>query len=211
MKDEWIAPAVRLAFRRQTTSCLGYALSRKRYAGVLVDGIRLVKVDVSTDFSAFLSGGVDAMVGREIVRDEDNPRLGFRRSLEIWAMLKPTSQLRLNLTYRGFRMTELGDHPDTGGEAPVDHEIFDVYVGRARLTYQFTKSLLFRVVTQYVDLDDLIEVDPLISYKLNPLTVFFVGSSHDFVQFDPETPGGNPSYKHTDRTYFIKLQYLMRF
>ena len=161
---------------------------------------------------AFLSGGMWTAFGHSIVRDEEDPRLGNQRSLELWGTLKPTSQLRLSLTFQSFRMNELRSHvhPVSGEQIHAGDEIYEVYIGRARLTYQFTKNLFVRVVTQYVDSDDLIEVDPLISYKLNPFTVFFLGSSHNFMQFDSNIPGQEPAYKQTDRTYFIKFQYLFR-
>jgi hypothetical protein len=53
-------------------------------------------------------------------------------------------------------------------------------------------------------------VNPLVSYKLNPFTVFFLGSSHTFLQSEPGAPGSDGVYRQTERTYFIKLQYLIR-
>ena len=50
---------------------------------------------------------------------------------------------------------------------------------------------------------------PLISYKLNPFTIFYVGSTYDYNDV-VSTP--NDVYKKvlTDRQYFLKLQYLWR-
>jgi len=212
LKDKWIAPAIRVMFRKQTSVCLGYAFRQTRYAGVMVKGIRWVLCKLTTNFSAFLSGGANAEVGHSLVRGEDNPRLGFKRGLEIWSTIRPAPQISLELTFRGFSMTELETHfhPDTGDLISKGDNIFDVYVGRVLLTYQLTKNLFMRLVTQYIETDDLIEVDPLLSYKLNPFTLFFLGSSHDFVRLDSDIPGSDPAYKQTDRTYFIKFQYLIR-
>jgi len=212
LKDEYIQPNIWIRFRKQTRLWAGYVMSHERFAGVHVEGIRRIQGNINTDFSGFLSGGVWAAVGHSLVRDEEDPRLGNQRSLELWGTLKPTSQVRLALTFQSFRMTELESHvhPVSGDRVHANDEIYDVYIGRARLTYQFTRNLFVRVVTQYVDSDDLIEVDPLLSYKLNPFTVFFLGSSHNFTQFETGIPGQEPAYKQTDRTYFIKFQYLFR-
>jgi hypothetical protein len=211
-KDTWLQPSLWIRFRKQTYFWAGYLMSHERFAGVHVEGIRRIQGDISTDFSAYLSGGMWAAVGHSVVREEDNPRLGFQRSLEFWGTLKPTSQLRLELTFQSFRMTELKDFldPETGDQVRKGDEIYNVYIGRAHLAYQFTRNLFFRCVTQYVDSDNLFEVDPLISYKLNPFTVFFIGSSHNFMKFDSERPDSEPAYRQTDRTYFIKFQYLFR-
>ena len=60
-----------------------------------------------------------------------------------------------------------------------------------------------------------LQVDPLLSYKINPFTVFFVGSSHSFNDFkdDPNTPAReieNEGYRQTERLFFVKFQYLFR-
>jgi hypothetical protein len=211
-KDEWTQPNIWIRFRKQTNMWVGYLMSRERFAGVYVDGIRRIQGNIHTNFSAFMSVGMWTAVGHSIVRDDLDPRLGNQRSLEFWGTFRPTSQLKVNLDFSSFRMTELNDRtdPDTGDPVLAGDEIYDVYIARARLTYQFTKNLFFRVVTQYVDSDDLIEVDPLLSYKLNPFTVFFVGSSHNFMQIESGIPGDEPAYRQTDRVYFVKFQYLFR-
>jgi hypothetical protein len=211
-KDEWMQPSIWIRFRKQTGFWAGYLVSKERYAGVLVDGIRRFAPEVWTDFSAYLSCGVWGRFGRTLVRDELDPRLGYQTSFGAWANLKPTSQLKLNLNFRSFRLEELvaREDPETGDWLEAGTEIYDVYIVRARLTYQFTRNLFFRVITQYVDSDNLIEVDPLLSYKLNPFTVFFIGSSHDYMRFENALPGDEPVYKQANRTYFVKFQYLFR-
>ena len=83
----------------------------------------------------------------------------------------------------------------------------DVYVLRSRVTYQFNRQLFLRLITQYVDSDHSMSVDPLLSYKINPFTVFFVGSSHSLLENATPLDAG---YTQTDRVYFVKFQYLFR-
>ena len=210
-KDEWIQPSIWVRFRKQTNIWSGLLFSRERFGGVYVDGIRRFSGNINTNFSAFLSGGMWTGFGHSLVRD-DYPRLGNQTGYEFWGTLKPTAQTQLSLTYSSFRMEELNgrEDPDTGDWLEPGSEIYDVYIVRARLQYQFTRNLFFRMVTQYVDSDNLVEFDPLLSYKLNPFTVFFIGSSHNFMQFEPNVPGEDRLYRQTDRTYFVKFQYLFR-
>ena len=58
-------------------------------------------------------------------------------------------------------------------------------------------------------------IDPLLSYKINPFTVFFLGSSHGFneLQDDPDhrpVEIAEPGYRQTERLFFVKFQYLFR-
>jgi hypothetical protein len=115
------------------------------------------------------------------------------------------SQVRFDVDYSSFRLDELDGGPN----------IFNTYVVRTKLTYQFSKSLFLRVVGEYVDDSRSLAVDPLLSFKINPFTVFFLGSSHSFSDFqdDPSTVPvevTDPGYRQTERLFFVKFQYLFR-
>ena len=67
-----------------------------------------------------------------------------------------------------------------------------------------------RLVTQYNQFDSRVEIDPLLTYKVNPFTAFFIGSTHDYQEFDPfEGERGN-RFRATGRQIFFKIQYLVR-
>ena len=71
---------------------------------------------------------------------------------------------------------------------------------------QFNRELSLRVVTQYVDFGDAgLSVEPLVMYRLNPFSIFYVGMTDRFADY-----GGNLGYARTDRQFFVKLQYLLR-
>jgi hypothetical protein len=96
--------------------------------------------------------------------------------------------------------------------------LFDANVLELRATWQFDLRMFVRVVSQYftVDRDPSIysfEVPEheenlfnqlLLSYKINPQTVFFAGYS--------DSSFGDPSVdlKRADRTLFVKLGYALR-
>lgn len=204
-KDTWIEPGIWVRFKGQTGIQTYYIWSEERFAGVLVPGIRRWTGNVSTNFTRYLSASGYWQYGHSVVRDRDNPRLGDQLTWGVETDLKPLSQIELDLNYDRFILNELNSGPEIAG----------TYVTRARLTYQFTNALFLRAVSEYVDASKSLSFDPLLSYKINPFTVFFIGSSHNFSEFqdDPSTPAvevAQRGYRQTDRVFFVKLQYLFR-
>jgi hypothetical protein len=204
-KDQWAEPGVWFRFKQQTYLWQSYLWSSEVFAGTRVDGISRWHGDIDTEFSKLAQFGVDWRYGNSLIRDRDNPRLGDEFSYGAWLQLKATSQLLVYLEYRNFNIAELDGGP----------EVYDTFVSRARVTYQFSKRLFLRMVGEYVDDSRQFSLDPLLSYKINPFTVFFIGSSHSFNQFedDPQTAEieiNNNGYRQTDRLFFLKFQYLIR-
>lgn len=204
-KDTWISPSLWLRFKKQTYFWTGYLWSEEVFAGKLVDGIARWSWDVDTAFSKYVSAGMYGRMGHSVVRDRDNPRLGDEWSYGVYFNTKPLSQLRFDVTYDSFRLDERDNGP----------RIYDTFVSRAKLTYQFTNKLFLRVIGEYIDDSESVAIDPLLSYKINPFTVFFLGSSHTFDNFedDRRTPPieiAEPGYKQTERLFFVKFQYLFR-
>ena len=50
-----------------------------------------------------------------------------------------------------------------------------------------------------------LSVEPLLSYKLNPFTIFYIGSTHDYWDVNQE----GKLYRSSQR-FFAKFQYLFR-
>jgi len=87
-------------------------------------------------------------------------------------------------------------------------EIFSGYILRNKNIYQFNRNLFFRLIAQYNSFAKRFDLDPLLSYKINPFTIFYVGSTHDIRDF-----GSSPNYDRfveTNRQIFVKFQYLWR-
>ncbi len=211
-KDTWYEPAMWVRFKKQTRIWTNFIFSDERYNNTLVTGIRRWQGEINTDFTKAFSGGVWMRRGRGMIRD-DAPRLGMERAVQFWSTIKPSSQLRLNLDVAWFAMDELNDRtdPDSGDVITAGSEVYNTYVARLRTQYQLNRRLFLRVVTQYVDSSQFFSVDPLVSYKINPFTVFFVGSSHSFSDYDRDVNTGRDiGYKQTDRVFFVKFQYLFR-
>ena len=194
-----------MRFKKQTYLWTGFLWSEEVFAGTLVDGIARWNGEVETRFSNLLGGGFDWRIGPSVVRERDNPRLGDQVAYGAWLELKPTPRLLFTLQHSYYKISELDGGP----------EIFATFVTRGRLTYQFSRRLFVRLVGEYVDDDRSFALDPLLSYKINPFTVFFLGSSHSFGEFkdDPATSAievQNQGYRQTQRLFFVKFQYLFR-
>ncbi|HEY6951433.1 MAG TPA: hypothetical protein VI758_03435, partial [Bacteroidota bacterium] len=82
---------------------------------------------------------------------------------------------------------------------------YDGYIARGVGMYQFSAEYFLRLIGQYDQFSRAIDFYPLFSYKLNPYTIFYAGSTYSLSDF------GNPyGFRESARQYFLKLQYLFR-
>jgi len=199
-KDEWFQPAIFLRFKKQTSLWVGHIWSEERFKNVMVTGIRRLAANAHTEAAEFLTGGAAISLGRSVVRNADVPYLGCEKMIEVWGTLKPTSSLKstFSLSYASMDSTSGGPN------------VYSGYILRNRLSYQFSRRLHVRLVTQYDDFRRRVEIDPLLSYKIDPFTVFYLGSTHDLAQFEGAQYGGDLGYRQTERQFFAKIQYLFR-
>jgi hypothetical protein len=79
----------------------------------------------------------------------------------------------------------------------------------ARFSLQLSREFSVRLVSQYNNSRDKWDFDPLLIYRINPFTVFYVGSTYDYLKADYEDFGRN-GWTMTERQYFMKLQYLFQ-
>jgi hypothetical protein len=82
---------------------------------------------------------------------------------------------------------------------------YDGYITRFTGIYQFSSDVFFRLIGQYDKFNKAVEIDPLLSYKVNPFTICYAGSTHNLTDFN--SPYG---FEQTERQFFIKVQYLWR-
>jgi hypothetical protein len=192
-KDEWMVPAIWGNFAYQTEIELEYVWSRERFRDVYFPGIRRFEIDINSNFSDPLTLGTWISIGRTIARNETPPVLGRSLEYSFWATFKPMSNFIIVPEYSHARMK----HPD-------GHVIFDGYIFRTRFNYQFTRELMTRLVVQYDDFDNNFDIEPLLNYKLNPFTIFYIGSTHAYEKFD-----GYDGMTQTQQQFFLKFQYLV--
>lgn len=193
LKNRWISPSIWVSFKKQTSLSVYYSLSSEYFGGKRFDGLWRYSNNVSTSFSKRFLGGIYLSFGKTI--NYSALDFGYDRSFRIFGEIKPTDKLRTELMFNRYWLWEKG----TG------RELYDVHVLYNKTTYQFSKHLSVRLITQYYSRTGQVEIDPLISYELNPFTVFYLGSNHDFDKFD-EPYGMRESYHQI----FVKFQYLIR-
>ncbi|MEE9268627.1 MAG: DUF5916 domain-containing protein [Candidatus Krumholzibacteria bacterium] len=205
-KDEWIEPQLFMKFKKQTQVFASYLWSQEDFRDVHIKGIRRLFFEVETDFTRFLTAEGWIRQGRSIFRSA-SPFLASSTSMRLRAELKPTSQIKFDTIYLIIKFAKLPGRPG------VPHAQHKQYSVRNKLTYQLNKRLFLRLVGEYRKDSGggaTYDLDPLISYKINPFTVFFAGSTHDFLDYEEPGFAGNTGFRQTQRTFFVKFQYLFR-
>ena len=196
-KDEFAWLGVNARLKAQTNAEVSVLLfSNERFKGTDFRGMQRLNFEVNSNFSDPVKIGGEVVVGESIARGEDIPVLGDGLEVGAWSELKLTDRLRVQPQLNFARLT----YKDSG------EAIFNGYIARGRFNYQFDKRLLLRLIMQYDEFDDRLEIDPLITYRINPFTAFYLGSTHDYADFDDDAGG----FQKTNRQFFFKVQYLMR-
>jgi hypothetical protein len=195
-KDEWLVPQLFVQFKKQTGFYTNYLWSNELFRGREFNGIRRWYAELWSEYADGFKPGLSFQTGRSIARNIADPVLGDIRQTSLWATVKPVDRLVIRPSYDWARLR----HPTTGAA------IFDGYILQSRFAYQFTRELFVRLVVQYNDFNHGLDVDPLVTYRVNPFTVFYAGSTHDF----REVGAVDPDLTQTERQLFVKLQYLFR-
>jgi len=158
------------------------------------------------------------------------PFLGNVNRVNFGFTLRPSSRFRMDETLIYYRL----------GTLPAGQSIFNNYLNRAKVNYQFTKELSLRLILDYnatianTSLLDLqtnlgsfdggpiaptkqFTTDVLLSYLLHPGTALYVGYNNGFTNLTL-TPGApqplmllGPANNTTNRLFFVKASYLLRF
>lgn len=93
----------------------------------------------------------------------------------------------------------------------TDHEFFRGYIARSRASYQFSRELSLRLVTEYNDFAKNWSVDPLLTYRINPFSTFFLGATYDYDRYaDSNSAVESYMTRLSNRQFFMKVQYLLQ-
>jgi hypothetical protein len=183
-----------LSLIKQTSVHVEQLWSAENYRDKQFDGIRRTSLELSSNPANAAQFGGEASWAHTIRRSQD-PFLGKQLSLEGWSSLRIGQRTVLTPSLEWVRM----EHPDTG------EEVFRGYIAHVRLNLQFTRRLFLRSILQYDDFDRAYDFEPLLSYKVNPFTVLYLGSTHHLVDY-----GGDAGVEQTARQLFLKLQVLLQ-
>lgn len=193
-KDEWLIVQANMNLIEQTFLQIHQMWSAENYHGSQFEGIRRSQVNMNSSPTGWLQFGGTFSFSRTIRRSDD-PFLGRQTFAEGWFTWKPHERLTIQPSLSRVRMT----HPDDG------QEVFDGYVQRTRVKLQFTRQLFLRTIVQYNDFSGRFDVEPLLSYRVNPFTVCYLGSTHALNDFKEEI-----GWAQTRRQFFLKVQYFFQ-
>ncbi len=178
----------------QTFVWTSVGFGRERFAGVMFERLTNWNVNINSNFSDPVQVGGSVNGGRSIFRNA-TPEVGRRLNASVRATFKPTQRLVIQpeVSYAALRDRETGD------------PFFEGYIVRAKTSVQVTRELSARLIMQYNHFSGRVDVEPLVSYRINPFSVFHVGTTHDYTVLE-----GRPDLAQTNRQLFFKFQYLFR-
>lgn len=171
---------------------MNYQDSFERYSGVDFK-TRDWRFNLSAEPLSWLSARISRSFGDGIYYSED-PFLGYKSGWSAMVTFKPLSNVRFFTSYTNdeFFRTK-------GGE-----RVYAVNILSERISLQISKPLSLRLITDWNDYYQKLYLSFLLSFQLNPGTVFYLGLD-DNRERDPA--GLLPS---TGRYVFVKFSYWWR-
>jgi len=198
-KRFFFRPSVFFQFKRQTNVGINWWYREENFAGTQFDGMTSINGFISSNFSKRVNLGADVNIGESIARSLDEPEIGNSLDLNVWGVIRPTQRMSVRPQFSYSRLSD----KETG------EDFFSGYIARARVKYQFNRYFFLRTVVQYSDFTKSLEIDPLLTYKVNVFTALRVGSTHDLDQYT-RADGIEKYFRQSSRQIFFKLQYFFR-
>ncbi|HUG39730.1 MAG TPA: sugar-binding protein [Longimicrobiales bacterium] len=192
-KNRFAAVFAETRLKGQTRIGAELVWEEERYAGILFEDMVGFGIGLGSDFSEMFGFNLSYGMGESIHRPTASP--GRNRNARASVTFKPVRNLIIGPSLRWARME---------GEDGI--MLFEGYIARNRLDYQVTRRFSARVVTEWNDFRRQLSVEPLLVYRINPLSVAYLGATGGYREFD------DPQYdlERTSRQYFLKVQYLLR-
>lgn len=193
-KEFVIQPGFSLSLIGQSRINISYmALNRERFRNVFFSGINRATFNLSTTPIKGLTVSLNGQTGKFIYRSM-SPQLGEGFNLTSSLDIEPTSWLKSSFSWTTAKLKDI----------ELNTEFYNGHILRNITTFQFTKKLFLRNITQYNSFSKTFSVYPLVSYKFNAFTMFCAGMTQDMMDYNEQ----NYSFRPTGYQYFIKLQYL---
>lgn len=197
-REQFFRPSVYFQFGKQISLSTGFMLvNNEKYGGVFHEGVRRGYINFNINTLKLITFGGYAELGKFIIRSE-NPSIGYGMDIEFWSTFKPFNNVMMENNYVYYELSK-----GYGGE-----KVYAGYILRNTTSYNFTKDITLRLITEYNTFSGSLYLNPLGSYRPNPFTIFYFGFTDIFN--DTDTPNGQPRYVLSDRQFFLKMQYLFR-
>ena len=210
--DENLSTRMSFNFARNISLYGGTNWDMERFEGINFRKNRFfVGTRVNTNRRYSVGGNLSA--GDEIFYDSEDPFLGHQVRWGINGTVRPSDWLNSSLGFDRVRFTNPGNN---------DGEIFNVRIFRATTNLQFTDRLGMRNITEFNSQDETFDFNVLFNYRVNAGTVFYLGYDDHFRQADLIQGDRNgdgieeqlffrTGKRRTNRAFFVKLQYLLRY
>jgi hypothetical protein len=120
--------------------------------------------------------------------------LGYKTDISLRATLKPLSNLRLSYDLQSDRF-----YKERKGERVYTYSLLS-----QRISYQISRALSLRLITDYNDYYGEIYTSLLLSYELSPGRVFYLGIDDNLAKDEAGI------FRDQGRYFFIKFSYWWR-
>jgi hypothetical protein len=199
IKEQYFIPQFFIQFTRLINLSGGYfAVNNENYYDIYHKNVNRGWLNININTSSKATGGAFFEMGKYIVRFEEPSYVGWGWNAEAWLTIKPMANLVLENDYNYFELSK-----DRGGE-----KLYTGYIFRNKTSFQFTRKFFLRLVVQYDSFSKSFDIDPLLSYKWNPFTIFYMGSTHNLADLGSSPNRGR--FIETERQFFAKFQYLFK-
>ena len=169
-----------------------FSSSLERYEGINFRK-KTFRVSFSSSPFAWLNGSLSYSFGDSIYYDE-NPYLGYKTSYGFRVFLKPLTSFRVYYNFNNDKFYET-----KGGE-----KVYTINIISQRISYQISRTLSLRLITDYNDYYKELYNSILLSYEYRPGTVFYIGVD------DNQEKDDLGIFRKEGRYYFIKFSYWWR-
>lgn len=199
IKEQWLIPQFFIQFKHQINLSGGFlAVNNENYYDVYHKNVQRGWLNMNINTVSNATGGAFLEIGKYIVRFEEPSYVGWGWNAEAWLTVKPLHNLVLENNYSYFELSK-----ERGGE-----KLYTGYIFRNKTSFQFTRKFFLRLVVQYDSFSKSFDIDPLLSYKWNPFTIFYIGSTHNLADIGSSQNYGR--FIETRRQFFAKFQYLIK-
>jgi hypothetical protein len=197
-KDEWISPNLEVGFRAaQTEMHANCMASNENFHGKQFNGIWAVHDCFNTQPWNELSFNGYVNYGHRIARYD--LVMGKQFDCGFGATVRPVDRFTMDASFNYIRSNDM----KTGAR------LFSQSVLWSRLSLQVSREFSMRLISQYNDRGKTWDFDPLVTYRINSLTMFYLGSTHNYRDLDP-AHGGFKDWGLVERQFFMKVQYLFQ-
>ena len=147
---------------------------------------------------SFLDFNLSYKFGKDIAYREIIPQLGYETNINFDIEFAINNNLRVKpiISYQDIRKDDSNGY------------YFKGYIGRLDIRYQFNNNLDIRLISEYNDFSEQVFLQPLISWRPNPDTIFYLGGNQNYINNFIDY--NSPYYRVNKTQLFLKFQYLFK-